>query len=193
MGLIKILLFCVCFSGKWGGQYDVSRRRAPSHCKQPQCTMMENAGSVASIRRPVPARSYSEYQYHYRGATTPTAAPTANGPSASGQGSGRKERSGGGCRCCRKCCAAPTASTLGNLGVCCLVLGYTVLGAFSFMALESGLEARELAAQQVQLNVIIIKNYIILGHFVKKLHKCQDGAWGESINVHLFIYHSLPV
>jgi len=120
--------------------------------------MMENAGSVASIRRPVPARSYSEYQYHYRGATTPTAAPTANGPSVSGGGGGsssRKERSGGGggCRCCRKCCAAPTASTLGNLGVCCLVLGYTVLGAFSFMALESGLEAREISAQQVRLKV----------------------------------------
>ncbi|XP_065351677.1 TWiK family of potassium channels protein 7-like [Cloeon dipterum] len=95
--------------------------------------MMENAGSVASIRR-VPARSYSEYQYHYRSPSTPTAATTANGVGSAG--SGRKER--GGCRCCRKCCSAPTASTLGNLGVCCLVLGYTVLGAFTFMALEGG-------------------------------------------------------
>ncbi|XP_059479664.1 TWiK family of potassium channels protein 18-like isoform X2 [Neocloeon triangulifer] len=108
--------------------------------------MMENAGSVASIRRPVTTRSYSEYQYHYRSPSTPTAATTANG--VGGVGGGRKER--GGCRCCRKCCSTPAASTLGNLGVCCLVLGYTVLGAFTFMALEGGIEGRGHISQQAR-------------------------------------------
>ncbi|KAF4527129.1 hypothetical protein B566_EDAN007238 [Ephemera danica] len=103
-------------------------------------TMMEGAGSVASIRRPinanaVPPRSYTDYQYQYGTRTTPTATSatsTAATPTSSGAAAPRR------CRCCRTCCSAPTASTLGNLGVCGLVLGYTVLGAFTFMALESG-------------------------------------------------------
>lgn len=43
-----------------------------------------------------------------------------------------------------------STSILATLGVCCLVLGYTILGAFIFMALEGGLpEDTEVAASKV--------------------------------------------
>lgn len=49
-------------------------------------------------------------------------------------------------------CASPSRSTsiLATLGVCCLVLGYTILGAFIFMALEGGIhEDTEVAASKI--------------------------------------------
>ncbi|XP_057664097.1 potassium channel subfamily K member 17-like [Diorhabda carinulata] len=41
--------------------------------------------------------------------------------------------------CCYSCTGSRSTSFLATLGVCCLVLGYTILGAFVFMALEGGL------------------------------------------------------
>lgn len=41
--------------------------------------------------------------------------------------------------CCYTCPGNKSTSLLATLGVCCLVLGYTILGAFAFMALEGGL------------------------------------------------------
>lgn len=41
--------------------------------------------------------------------------------------------------CCYSCPGTRSTSILATLGVCCLVLGYTILGAFVFMALEGGL------------------------------------------------------
>jgi len=47
--------------------------------------------------------------------------------------------------CC--CCSCSTATStkspglLASLGVCVLVLGYTLLGAFAFMALEGGFKS----------------------------------------------------
>lgn len=46
--------------------------------------------------------------------------------------------------CCCSCSTATSAKTpglLASLGVCVLVLGYTLLGAFAFMALEGGLKS----------------------------------------------------
>lgn len=40
--------------------------------------------------------------------------------------------------CCYTCPGRSSTSILATLGVCCLVLGYTILGAFVFMALEGG-------------------------------------------------------
>lgn len=40
--------------------------------------------------------------------------------------------------CCYSCPGKPTTSILATTGVCCLVLGYTILGAFVFMTLEGG-------------------------------------------------------
>lgn len=40
--------------------------------------------------------------------------------------------------CCYSCPGRSSASILATVGVCCLVLGYTILGAFVFMALEGG-------------------------------------------------------
>ncbi|KAG5884932.1 hypothetical protein JTB14_009824 [Gonioctena quinquepunctata] len=41
--------------------------------------------------------------------------------------------------CCYSCTGHKSTSILATLGVCCLVLGYTILGAFVFMTLEGGL------------------------------------------------------
>nr|CAH7766904.1 unnamed protein product [Callosobruchus chinensis] len=41
--------------------------------------------------------------------------------------------------CCYTCPGNRSTSILATLGVCFLVLGYTILGAFTFMALEGGL------------------------------------------------------
>lgn len=38
--------------------------------------------------------------------------------------------------CCYRCPAPRTTSVFASLGICILVIGYTVLGAFVFMALE---------------------------------------------------------
>lgn len=46
--------------------------------------------------------------------------------------------------CCCSCSTATSTKTpglLASLGVCVLVLGYTLLGAFAFMALEGGLKS----------------------------------------------------
>lgn len=46
--------------------------------------------------------------------------------------------------CCCSCSTAPSTKApgvLASLGVCVLVLGYTLLGAFAFMALEGGLKS----------------------------------------------------
>lgn len=46
--------------------------------------------------------------------------------------------------CCCSCSNSPSTKTpgfLASLGVCILVLGYTLLGAFAFMALEGGLKS----------------------------------------------------
>ncbi|KAK9695829.1 hypothetical protein QE152_g32301 [Popillia japonica] len=40
--------------------------------------------------------------------------------------------------CCYTCPTKSSTSILATLGVCCLVLGYTIVGAFTFMALEGG-------------------------------------------------------
>lgn len=40
--------------------------------------------------------------------------------------------------CCYSCPGKPSTSILATIGVCCLVLGYTILGAFVFMTLEGG-------------------------------------------------------
>lgn len=41
--------------------------------------------------------------------------------------------------CCCYTCPGGGRSILATVGVCCLVLGYTIMGAFVFMALEGGL------------------------------------------------------
>ncbi|XP_044261008.1 potassium channel subfamily K member 17-like [Tribolium madens] len=41
--------------------------------------------------------------------------------------------------CCYTCSGNKTTSILATLGVCCLVLAYTILGAFVFMTLEGGI------------------------------------------------------
>lgn len=41
--------------------------------------------------------------------------------------------------CCYTCPGSRSTSVLATVGVCCLVLGYTIMGAFVFMALEGGL------------------------------------------------------
>ncbi|XP_050299841.1 potassium channel subfamily K member 18-like [Anthonomus grandis grandis] len=41
--------------------------------------------------------------------------------------------------CCYSCPGPRSTSILATLGVCCLVLGYTIIGAFTFMALEGDL------------------------------------------------------
>lgn len=38
--------------------------------------------------------------------------------------------------CCYKCPAPKTASVFASIGVCLLVIGYTIVGAFTFMAIE---------------------------------------------------------
>lgn len=46
--------------------------------------------------------------------------------------------------CCCSCSTATSTKTpglLASLGVCVLVLGYTLLGAFAFMALEGGFKS----------------------------------------------------
>lgn len=46
--------------------------------------------------------------------------------------------------CCCSCSTSTSTNTpglLASLGVCVLVLGYTLLGAFAFMALEGGLKS----------------------------------------------------
>lgn len=40
--------------------------------------------------------------------------------------------------CCYTCSGDKTTSIMATLGVCCLVLAYTILGAFIFMTLEAG-------------------------------------------------------
>ncbi|XP_014479169.1 PREDICTED: uncharacterized protein LOC106746744 isoform X3 [Dinoponera quadriceps] len=48
--------------------------------------------------------------------------------------------------CCCSCSTATSTKTpglLASLGVCVLVLGYTLLGAFAFMALEGGLKSQD--------------------------------------------------
>lgn len=40
--------------------------------------------------------------------------------------------------CCYTCPGSRSTSVLATVGVCCLVLGYTIMGAFVFMALEGG-------------------------------------------------------
>lgn len=42
--------------------------------------------------------------------------------------------------CCYSCPGSKSASLLATVGVCCLVVGYTILGAFAFMALEGGFQ-----------------------------------------------------
>lgn len=42
--------------------------------------------------------------------------------------------------CCYTCSGDRTTSILATLGVCCLVLAYTILGAFVFMTLEGGMQ-----------------------------------------------------
>ncbi|KAF5303252.1 hypothetical protein FQA39_LY09991 [Lamprigera yunnana] len=42
--------------------------------------------------------------------------------------------------CCYSCPGTRSTSVIATIGVCCLVLGYTILGAFAFMALEGRLE-----------------------------------------------------
>lgn len=42
--------------------------------------------------------------------------------------------------CCYTCPNGKTTSVLATIGVCCLVLGYTIFGAFIFMTLEGGLQ-----------------------------------------------------
>lgn len=67
----------------------------------------------------------------------------SNNNSASGIASGSVR--GAELLCC--CCSCSTATStktpglLASLGVCVLVLGYTLLGAFAFMALEGGLKS----------------------------------------------------
>lgn len=47
-------------------------------------------------------------------------------------------------------CVYRSTSILATLGVCCLVLGYTILGAFVFMTLEGGFhEDTEVAASKI--------------------------------------------
>lgn len=70
-----------------------------------------------------------------------------NGGGASSRGGRSKRRVVSWCCCCIPCpapssaaSAASTASSVfTSLGICLLVLGYTLLGAFTFMALEGGL------------------------------------------------------
>lgn len=42
--------------------------------------------------------------------------------------------------CCYSCPGTRSTSVVATIGVCCLVLAYTILGAFTFMALEGRLE-----------------------------------------------------
>ncbi|KAK4878866.1 hypothetical protein RN001_011372 [Aquatica leii] len=42
--------------------------------------------------------------------------------------------------CCYSCPGSQSTSVIATIGVCCLVLAYTILGAFAFMALEGRLE-----------------------------------------------------
>lgn len=42
--------------------------------------------------------------------------------------------------CCYTCPGTRSSSIIATIGVCCLVLGYTILGAFTFMALEGRLD-----------------------------------------------------
>ncbi|KAF2883389.1 hypothetical protein ILUMI_22777 [Ignelater luminosus] len=42
--------------------------------------------------------------------------------------------------CCYSCPGTRSTSVVATIGVCCLVLGYTILGAFTFMALEGRLD-----------------------------------------------------
>lgn len=60
--------------------------------------------------------------------------------------------------CCYTCPGSRSTSVLATVGVCCLVLGYTIMGAFVFMALEGGLykDVDAVAASQLDPNRNII-------------------------------------
>ncbi|XP_025995300.1 potassium channel subfamily K member 18 isoform X2 [Solenopsis invicta] len=87
----------------------------------------------------------------------PRCCPGRNANSNSGNNNNNSASSGGGggavrgaeLLCC--CCSCSTATStktpglLASLGVCVLVLGYTLLGAFAFMALEGDLKSDSLS------------------------------------------------
>lgn len=63
--------------------------------------------------------------------------------------------------CCYTCPGSRSTSVLATVGVCCLVLGYTIMGAFVFMALEGGLykDFDAVAASKVDPSRNIIGKY----------------------------------
>lgn len=79
------------------------------------------------------------------------------GPSGTKPGIGPKDHSGNPKRCCN--CMGPKATSfwvglVTNLGICALLLGYTLLGAFIFLSIEgaaSTMHQRTLASTNRQL------------------------------------------
>ncbi|KAH1009169.1 hypothetical protein HUJ04_001568 [Dendroctonus ponderosae] len=89
------------------------------------------------IRDQDPSSSFSDYQSTYLRRLSPPGSPSSKKCCYDHKDFHSKEPS---LFCCCYSCPGPrSTSILATLGVCFLVLGYTIIGAFTFMALEGDL------------------------------------------------------
>ncbi|KAF7267424.1 hypothetical protein GWI33_019345 [Rhynchophorus ferrugineus] len=80
---------------------------------------------------------FSDYQNTYLRRVSPPGSPAVNKCCYEHKNLYTKEPS---IFCCCYSCPGPrSTSIVATLGICCLVLGYTIIGAFTFMALEGDL------------------------------------------------------
>ncbi|KAJ8887072.1 hypothetical protein PR048_013287 [Dryococelus australis] len=111
------------------------------------------------------------------------------------QGKPRRRRRNSTWCCCCYCPSTTATSVFTSLGVCVLVLGYTVLGAFTFMAVEGGLKDSHLSGNNVGTSSLtssakvasaskgISDKQIILGEDIRS--KTVEKLWSitEDLNI----------